>query len=333
MSLKAQAIDVFRQIADATGAPVEIDDNCLDDVPSRPRRQVYESSPTKRRRRRTAADIDVIRQSIYNTLHTDHPMTVRQVYYQLVSQGVIAKTESEYKQTVCRLLVQMRKDNLIPFDWIAENTRWMRKPTTYESLGDMLRITRDTYRRALWANQDAYVEVWLEKDALAGVVIEETVPWDVPLMVTRGYPSLSFLYSAAEVIAAHDKPTYLYYLGDWDPSGVDIPRKVEAGIREYAPDVDLYFERIAVNEDQITLMNLPTRPTKKSDSRARRFTGESVEVDAIPPDKLRSLVRMNISQHINFVALKSLEAAEESERELLTEFMHSYNDGIEGART
>ena len=76
------------------------------------------------------------------TLKNDHPMTVRQVYYQLVSQGVIDKTEAEYKGTVCRLLVQMRKANLIPFDWIADNTRWMRKPNTYGSLGEMLQITR-----------------------------------------------------------------------------------------------------------------------------------------------------------------------------------------------
>ena len=283
--------------------------------------------PIKWKRRRKAAEIDEIRAAIYNTLHNDHPMTVRQVYYQVVSQGVIDKTEAEYKQTVCRLLVQMRKDHLIPFHWIADNTRWMRKPNTYNSLSDMLRITKDTYRRALWANQEAYVEVWLEKDALAGVVIEETDPWDVPLMVTRGYPSLSFLHSAAEAIAAKNKTTYLYYLGDHDPSGVDIPRTVEAGIREYAPEVDLHFERIAVTPDQIAAMNLQTRPTKKSDSRAKRFTGESVEVDAIPAVRLRTLVNRKITAHIDNDALDVVVTAEESEREILTGFMRSYDAG------
>ena len=290
-------------------------------------RLAYGTRPTKRRGRRTADEMDAIRGAIYVTLKNDHPMTVRQVYYQLVSQGVIDKTEAEYKGTVCRLLVQMRKANLIPFDWIADNTRWMRKPNTYGSLGEMLQITRDTCRRALWSNQDAYVEVWLEKDALAGVVMEETEPWDVPLMVTRGYPSLSFLHSAAEAIAAQEKPTYLYYLGDHDPSGVDIPRKVEAGVREYAPNVDLHFERIAVTPEQISEFNLPTRPTKKSDSRSKRLAGESVEVDAIPAGVLRTIVNQKITAHIDDGALNVVTTAEESEREILTEFMRAYNAG------
>lgn len=133
---------------------------------------VYRPSPTKRRGRRTTAEMDIIRGWIYATLRDDHPMTVRQVYYQLVSQGVIDKTEAEYKGTVCRLLVQMRRENpkaLIPFDWITDHTRGVQKPQTFNSLTDMLQVARDGYRRALWANQDAYVQVWLEKDALAGV--------------------------------------------------------------------------------------------------------------------------------------------------------------------
>lgn len=283
-------------------------------------------TPSGRRRRRTLAEIDTIRGAIYTTLMEDHPMTVRQVYYQLVSRGVIGKTEAEYKQTVCRLLTQMRKHHQVPFDWIADNTRWMRKPHTYDSLGEMLRITRDTYRRALWSNQDVYVEVWLEKDALSGVVIQETDPWDVPLMVTRGYPSLSFLHSAAEAISQQDKPAYLYYLGDWDPSGLDIPKKVEAGIREYAPLVDLHFERIAVTHEQIESFNLPTRPTKQSDSRARRFKGESVEVDAIPPARLRELVRRCIKQHVDTDAFTAMQVAEESERDVLAEFIRLRDD-------
>ena len=290
------------------------------------------TSPIKRKPRRTATEINAIRAALYETLKHDNPMTVRQVYYQLVSQGVIEKTEAEYKGTVCRLLVQMRKDHLIPFDYIADNTRWMRKPTTHDSLSEMLRITKETYRRALWSNQDAYVEVWLEKDALAGVLVEETAEWDVPLMVTRGYPSLSFLHSAAEVIAEQQKPCYLYYLGDWDPSGVDIPRKVEAGIREYAPDIDLYFERIAVTEEQITELGLPTRPTKKTDSRAKRFTGESVEVDAIPSATLRTMVNRKITAHIDHTALDSVMTAEESERALLVKMAALHEHGEWGVQ-
>src|SRR5579884_1723964 len=153
--------------------------------------------PTKRRR--TKKEIEGIKDVLYETLAEDNPMTVRQVFYQLVSRGVIAKTETEYKATVGRLLTDMRRAGEIPFGWIADNTRWMRKPGTYSSMEQALQRTAEAYRRSLWDNQGVYVEVWLEKDALAGVLYRATESWDVPLMVTRGYPSLSYLYDAAEV--------------------------------------------------------------------------------------------------------------------------------------
>jgi hypothetical protein len=165
-----------------------------------------------------------------------------------------------------------------------------------------------------------YVEIWLEKEALAGVLYEETQKWDVPLMVTRGYPSLSYLHSAAITIAAQEeqgKTTHLYYFGDYDPSGLDIPRKVEHDLREFAPDADLEFERVAVTLEQIEEFKLQTRPTKRTDSRARNFTGESVEVDAIPPASLREMVSDCITQHVDESAYQVLLQAERSEREVL----------------
>ena len=157
----------------------------------------YGSRPIKRVRRSKSAMGDV-RDAIYEVLSEENPMTVRQVFYQLVSLGAVDKTEAEYKQTVVRLLTEMRRDREIPFEWIADNTRWMRKPRTHDSLRSMLDFTKDTYRRALWNDQAEYVEVWLEKDALAGVLYQETQTWDVPLMVTRGYPSLSICMSRAD---------------------------------------------------------------------------------------------------------------------------------------
>jgi hypothetical protein len=133
-------------------------------------------------------------------------------------------------------------------------------------------------------------------------------------MVTRGYASLSYLHGAAETIKARGKPACLYYFGDYDPSGVDITRAVEQGIREFAPDADIEFQRIAVTEDQIITMNLPTRPTKASDSRSKNFAGESVEVDAIPPDTLRNLVRIAIEQHIDRDEYERLQVIEQQER-------------------
>jgi hypothetical protein len=258
--------------------------------------------------------MQVIRKAIHDVLEEIQPATVRQTFYQLVSRGVIDKTEQAYKTTVVRLLGEMRRAKEIPFDWIADNTRWMRKPTTYSSLSDMLERSTEFYRRALWDRSEVYVEIWLEKDALAGVLYDVTAKWDVPLMVTRGYASISYLHGAAEAIKARRKRACLYYFGDFDPSGVDITRAVEEGIREFAPDADIEFQRVAVTEEQIVTMNLPTRPTKDTDSRSKNFEGESVELDAIPPDTLRDLVRLAIEQHIDRDEFERLQVVEEQER-------------------
>ena len=278
---------------------------------------VYGSRPTKRARR-SRDTMDGIKAAIVSTLEEIQPATVRQLYYQLVSRGHIQKTEAEYK-TLVRLLGLMRRAGEVPFDYLADNTRWMRKPDSHCGLSHLLRDTAALYRRDLWQNQPVYVEIWLEKDALSGVLIDVTSEYDVPLMVTRGYPSLTFLHSAAEEIADVEKPAYLYYFGDRDPSGVDIPKKVEAGIREFAPDAEVYFERVAVTDEQIVEYDLPTRPTKKSDTRSKNFDGESVEVDAIAPDELRRLARYCITQHIDRDALAVVQAAERSERQWLAD--------------
>jgi hypothetical protein len=275
------------------------------------------SSKSRPRKRRTKADIERLKRTIYATVEADQPMTVRQVFYRLVSTGVIAKTEGEYKNTVGRLLVAMRREGDIPFAWVADNTRWMRKPRTYSSLEEALQSAARTYRRALWDDQDVYVEVWTEKDALAGVLLEETRQWDVPLMVSRGFSSISYLYEAAATIRDQGKPAHLYYFGDHDPSGVHIDRVIEARLREFAPDAEIHFQRVAVRPEQIREWGLPTRPTKKTDSRSKTFQGESVEVDAIPPRRLREIVRGCIEQHIDTTKLATLRVAEQSEREIL----------------
>jgi hypothetical protein len=244
-------------------------------------------------------------------------VTVRQVFYQLVTGGAIPKTEASYKNIVVRLLGIMRRQGELPFSWIADNTRWMRKPRTYSSLEQALDDTLATYRRALWDQQDSYVEIWLEKDALAGVLYDVTEEWDVPLMVTRGYPSLSYLHTAAEALSEEDRPCFIYYFGDHDPSGVHIPRKIETDLRTFAPAAELHFERLAVTAEQITEWNLPTRPTKRTDSRSRGFLGESVEVDAIPPARLRELCRRCIERHIDQGALDRTQRIEQAERDTL----------------
>jgi hypothetical protein len=279
----------------------------------------YGASPIKRHRR-TAAEMEAIRLEIERVLALESPCTVRQVYYQLVTRGAIDKTEAQY-DTVGRLLVEMRREGRVSYGAIADNTRAMRKPRTWESLDEALARTQETYRRALWSDQPAYVEVWLEKDALAGVLIDVTREWDVPLMVTKGFASLSFLHSAAETIAYCGKPAYLYYFGDHDPSGVVIDRKIGQTLRELAPDAEIHLERVAVRPEQIEEWSLPTRPTKTSDSRSRNFVGESVEVDAIPPTKLRALANDCIVQHIDNDAYYATLRTEKAERDTLAQLI------------
>lgn len=252
-------------------------------------------------------------------------MTVRQVYYRLVSNGIIDKTEAEYKNTVCRLLGTMRLSGEIDFSQIADSTRWMRKPQTHHGMREALEATKNCYRRMLWANQFAHVEVWLEKEALAGVLCEVTDEWDVPLMVTRGYPSLSFLHSAAQTIRHNQKPTFIYYFGDHDPSGVDISRNVEDRLWEFS-DRAFEFERVAVTPEQIDEFDLPTRPTKTTDSRAKNFEGESVEVDAIPPAMLRQMCETCITQHVDEVRLAAMRETEAAERETLSKVLEAFSD-------
>ena len=152
--------------------------------------------------RRTNAEIRHIKGWIYSLCDLYKPMTVRQLFYALTTEGVIDKTEQEYKNTVCRLTKLMRLSDELPWHWLADNTRWMHKPRTYGGISDCLEQAQRAYRRSLWdpATNPNYVEIWLEKDALTGVFYEVTEEYDVPLMPCRGYPSLSFIRQAARTL-------------------------------------------------------------------------------------------------------------------------------------
>src|SRR5262249_1732306 len=127
----------------------------------------------------------------------------------------------------------------------------------------------------------------------------------------------SFLHTAAEFIRGLDAPTYIYHLGDYDPSGVNAGEKIEQTLHEMAPHSDIEFERIAVEPWQIEEWNLPSRPTKASDTRSKNFGQISVELDAIDPDTLRGIVEAHLEEHLPQDRLRILKAAEESERAII----------------
>lgn len=281
-------------------------------------------SSTVNRQRRTRTELDAVDDAIVQAVAADSPVTLRGVFYRAVSVGAVEKTELGYR-LVGRQLLKLRRTGRVSYADITDGTRWINRPSTWGSLDQMLEDAASSYRRTLWHNQAAEVHIYTEKDAISGVILPVTQRWDVPLGVIRGYSSESFTWQVAQSVMAAPADVFIYQLGDHDPSGVDVWRaftdKVFSFVAERYGDAEswLHFERLAVTPAQITTMNLPTRPTKQTDSRAAKFDGESVEVDAIPAPVLRQLVEDAITQYIDRDALRVTRFAEQSERDLLTE--------------
>ncbi|HLS13155.1 MAG TPA: hypothetical protein VK095_01435 [Beutenbergiaceae bacterium] len=278
--------------------------------------QVYGPSPVKRRRR-TNTELEEIDQAILTALEEENPATLRGTYYRVVSAGAIDKTEAAYK-VIGRRVLALRRSGRLSYRWITDGTRYVTRPSDWNNVEQMLQVYSSSYRRALWVDQPVDVHLFCEKDAITGVI--EPVTFDtyaVPVGVMRGYASESFCWKVAESLKFSTKPVIFYNLGDHDPSGVDVWRDFEEKVRGFAPRAEVTFERIAVTPGQIEQLNLPTRPTKKTDSRAAGFRGESVEVDAIPPRMLRQIVEEAVTRHMDQHQLQITKMVEDSEREWL----------------
>lgn len=278
---------------------------------------VYAASPVKRARA-TKAEMEYRRDRLHSIVEGDQPMTVRHAYYRAVVAGLVPKTEAGYGR-VQRTLAEMRERGQLPFEWIVDNTRWMRKPHTFDSLEACLADAAASYRRALWSDAPETVEVWCESDSVAGTVADVCAEWDVPLMVTRGYSSKSFAHAAARQIEADGRPANLYYLGDLDPAGVEIERSLCDALVRYAPaaaaEGRISFQRVALTRDQADEYDLPGTPAKNR--KQIPFTGEAVEIEALPAPVLRSLVTDAIAQHLDPHRLDVLLTVEDEERQLL----------------
>jgi hypothetical protein len=305
-----------------TAAPSKTRDRDRRPPPGRPARSsTYRACSIKRR---TKAEIDVVKLEIEAVLRDDNLMTVRQVFYQLVVRGTIEKTERAYQGTVIRLLTEMRLSGEIPFAWIVDESRRRRETQTYDNISDAVRDTARFYRRSALREASDHAEIWSEKEALAGLIWDVASDYDVPVIVSKGMPSLTQLYGTAVEIrraAKAGKFTHIYQFGDHDPSGVLIPETIARRLEQLcerlncpAPDV----ERVALTEQQIAEFNLPSRPTKREgNAHARDFIGDSTELDALPARALRDMVRKCVERHIGAGQLEALRAAEASERELL----------------
>ncbi len=283
----------------------------------------YRPSPIKRHRR-TRQELEDLDRALAEIVAEIEPATVRQIFYQAVVRGLVPKDEAKGYKLVQRRLVKLRETGEIPYGWITDNVRIVRGYNRYEGPEDYARVAAEFYRRDYWADSPVNVEVWLEKDALAGVLVPTVVEeCGLDLHVTRGYASVSYLEGAASFIRSDGRPTYVYLLTDFDPSGLGIAETVTAELVRRSYPTEVHVERLAVSREQIDEYGLPTRPTKTTDSRARKFVRQhgtgSVELDAIPPDTLRGLVRESIELHMDPRRLDALRLAEREERDLLRE--------------
>ncbi len=292
--------------------------------PVRKGRRLIEHARYKSRPRRTRDDIVAIKDAIKEVLASDHPQTVRQVFYRLVTQDVIEKTEKDYQQVVIRLLTDMRLSGDIPFSWIIDFSRIKHQTQTFDSIADAVADTARFYRRSALRESAVYIEILVEKEALAGIIYDAASDYDVPVIVSKGMPSLTQLHGSFQNVyraAEFGKESFLYQFGDHDPTGALIPKVIEDRILWFCERNDCPMptvERYALTRGQIEEYDLPTRPTKRDGNpHAANFVGDSVELDALPSRVLRELVLDCIEGHISPSDVAVLREAEESERELL----------------
>jgi hypothetical protein len=248
-----------------------------------------------------------------------HPMTVRQVYYQLVSRQDIENNRSAY-QAVSKALVAARRESLVPWHWIEDRLRRPRHVSMWDGLRDFAAAAASAYRRDVWATQSAYLECWLEKDALSGIFEEALDPYGVTLNVGRGYDGWDSIHEAAQRFRSGEGCAILYF-GDFDPSGEDMVRSLRERLAEFECQPEI--GKCALTFEDVRRYRLPPDFTKQTDTRRAAFVARygdiSVELDALPLEVLRARIVEEVEAWIDLDALARIRATENAERERLIE--------------
>lgn len=244
-------------------------------------------------------------------LESYHPMTLRQCYYQLVSnyKDLLKNDPKEYKR-LSVALVKARQEGMIPWEWLEDRTRQPKVIDMYARLSDFVNAAKEWYHRDVWPDQPGFVVVWVEKDALSGIFWKHCGAFGVPLIVGRGYNSWSIRKEVADMIETHqaeDRETTILYFGDFDPSGEDIVRDLRDSFEVFglAPEVI----KVALTPEQIEKYGLPPDFAKKSDARAAKFIalhGEksAVELDALPPQVLGQMIEEAVKDRLDMSAMR-----------------------------
>jgi hypothetical protein len=230
-------------------------------------------------------------------------LTLRQLYYQFVARDLVPNTERSYNR-IGDIVNKGRLAGLIDWDAIEDRTRSVTNWVRRRSPRHAIELAREHYGIDMWQNQTYRVEVWIEKEALAGVIHEICGRYDVPYFSCRGYVSQSEQYAAgrraASAWAFEDKEMKIIHLGDLDPSGVDMTRDNQDRLHLFGGQtVDV--NRIALNESQIAQYGPPPNPAKQTDSRfaayAERYGYESWELDALEPQVMVDLIEKTILEY------------------------------------
>lgn len=228
-------------------------------------------------------------------------LTLRQLYYQHVARGWLPNRQKEYKR-LGKIVGDGRLCGLIDWEAIEDRTRNLKDLTHFGGPQDALQRLAGWYHTDLWANQSYRPEVWIEKDALAGVIEGVCQENDVPYFSCRGYTSLSEIWRAAERLKGHSErgqAPFIIHFGDHDPSGMDMSRDIVERIRDTF-GAHLQFIRVALNMEQIEEFNPPPNPAKVTDSRYKAYLAEygdeSWELDALEPKIFRELVETQLAK-------------------------------------
>ncbi len=264
----------------------------------------------------------------------DYPrMTVRQLFYQMVVRGYVEKTERAYNR-VADATVKMRRSKLLPYSKIADGGRVRRRQQGWGSVGDLLGAAEASFRLDYWAHQPEMVEIWCEKDALAGVIMPVTDRYGVTFVALKGFGSLSIASESGEELRRDGKPVTVYYFGDHDPSGWAVSQAIEEELRDHLGDL-LRFVRLGLDPGDVAAHHLPTRPPKLGDGRLAAFveafgSADCVELDALPPDVLTGWVKGAIDHHIDRDSWARVERAEAAQLSSLSDFIATF-DGLDAA--
>lgn len=231
--------------------------------------------------------------------HQGYELTLRQLYYQFVSRGFIENNMREYKN-LGDVINDARLAGLIDWEAIVDRTRELRSLSHWNSPAELIEACASQYRIDKWDDQERRIEVWIEKDALIGVIERICNELDVAYFSCRGYTSQSEMWEAAQRLRRYaddgQKPLVLHF-GDHDPSGIDMSRDISARLNEFSYS-DIELRRLALNMNQVEQYNPPPNPAKLTDSRCQGYMEEhgteSWELDALEPAVIAQLIRSEI---------------------------------------